>query len=80
MRLRLLALTGLRSFVASVTLLCAPLHAENMGPESHYQMQLLQQEVMQLRGLVESLDYEIKRQKSVADDRYLELDARLQNL
>ena len=43
-------------------------------------MQLLQQEVMKLRGLVESLEYEIKRQKSVADERYLELDSRLQNL
>ena len=43
-------------------------------------MQLMQQEVMRLRGLIESLDYEIKRQKSIADDRYLELDARLQNL
>ena len=35
---------------------------------------------MKLRGLIESLEYEIKRQKSVSDDRYLELDARLQNL
>jgi len=30
--------------------------------------------------LIESLDYETRRQKAVADDRYLELDARLQNL
>ena len=56
------------------------MYAENIEPESQYQMQLLQQEVMRLRGLIESLDYEIKRQKSIADDRYLELDARLQNL
>jgi len=43
-----------------------------------YQMQVLQQEVMDLRGLVEQLDYELKRSKSVQDDRYLELDRRLQ--
>ena len=43
-------------------------------------MQLLQQEVMKLRGLIESLEYEISRQKSVGDERYLELDARLQSL
>ena len=56
------------------------LYADNIEPESQYQIQLLQQEVMKLRGLIESLEYEIKRQKSVSDDRYLELDARLQNL
>tara|TARA_A100001011_G_scaffold371838_1_gene429611 strand:- start:617 stop:1270 length:654 start_codon:yes stop_codon:yes gene_type:complete len=56
------------------------LFADNIEPESQYQIQLLQQEVMKLRGLIESLEYEIKRQKSVSDDRYLELDARLQNL
>jgi tol-pal system protein YbgF len=46
--------------------------------EDQYQMQLLQQEVMQLRGLVEQLQHELQKQKSVQDDRYLELDARLQ--
>ena len=51
-----------------------------MEPESQYQLQLLKQEVMELRGLIEKLDYEIKRQKNVSDERYLELDARLQNL
>jgi len=51
-----------------------------LGIENQYQMQLLQQEVMELRGTVEKLDYELKRLKSVQDDRYLELDGRLQQL
>ena len=55
-------------------------YAESIDSESQYQIQLLRQEVMELRGLIENLDYEIKRQKAVADDRYLELDDRLQNL
>ncbi len=44
-----------------------------------YQMQVLQQEVMSLRGLVEQLRYDIQKSKSIQDDRYLELDRRLQN-
>ena len=35
---------------------------------------------MTLRGLVEQLSYEIQRHKGIQDDRYLELDRRLQNL
>lgn len=48
--------------------------------ENQYQMQLLQQEVMGLRGLVEQLQHELNSLKSIQDDRYLELDARLQQL
>ena len=44
-----------------------------------YQMQVLQQEVMSLRGLVEQLRHDIQKSKSIQDDRYLELDRRLQN-
>ena len=50
------------------------------GSEIQYQMQILQEEVMTLRGLVEQLSYEIQRHKGIQDDRYLELDRRLQNL
>jgi tol-pal system protein YbgF len=50
------------------------------GMENQYQLQLLQQEVMELRGLVERLQYELSRLKSIQDDRYLELDARLQQV
>ena len=50
------------------------------GMENQYQQQLLQQEVMELRGLVERLQHELSRLKSIQDDRYLELDARLQQV
>ena len=52
--------------------------AEASGFEQQYQMQLLQQEVMQLRGVLEQLEYELRRMNAVQDDRYLELDARMQ--
>ena len=51
---------------------------EATGIEQQYQMQLLQQEVMELRGLVEQMSYELRQLKAVQDDRYLELDSRLQ--
>ena len=35
---------------------------------------------MALRGLVEQLSYQIQRHRGIQDDRYLELDRRLQNL
>jgi tol-pal system protein YbgF len=44
-----------------------------------YQMQVLQQEVMSLRGRVEQLSHDIQKSKSIQEDRYLELDRRLQN-
>jgi TolA-binding protein len=46
--------------------------------EEQYQLQLLQQEMMDLRGMVEQLQHEFSRLKLIQDDRYLELDARLQ--
>ena len=48
--------------------------------ESQYQLQLLQQEVMTLRGQIEELRYELQRGKAIQEDRYLELDRRLQGL
>lgn len=51
--------------------------AQGSGIEHQYQLQLLQQEVMQLRGLVELMAHELKQLKTVQDDRYLELDSRL---
>ena len=48
--------------------------------ESQYQVQLLQQEVQQLRGLVEELQFQLQQMRSTQNDRYLELDARVQNL
>lgn len=50
------------------------------GMETQYQLQILQQEVQQLRGLVEELSYQLKRMQSTQEDRYLELDSRFQSL
>lgn len=48
--------------------------------EVFYQMQLLQQEVAQLRGLLEEQGFEIKRLKQQRLDDYLNLDKRLSAL
>ena len=48
--------------------------------EGQYQLQILQQEVMELRGMLEELNHQLTRMKATAEDRYLELDARFQNL
>ena len=57
-----------------------PIEAESKrrSIEEQYQLQLLQQEMMELRGMVEQLQHEFSRLKLIQDDRYLELDARLQ--
>ena len=57
-----------------------PIEAEAQpgSMEEQYQLQLLQQEMMELRGMVEQLQHEFSRLKLIQDDRYLELDARLQ--
>ena len=48
--------------------------------ESFYQLQLLQQEVSQLRGLVEEQSYEIKRLKQQRLDDYISLDRRISSM
>ena len=57
---------------------------ENVSPsagiDAEYQSQLVEQEVQTLRGLVEDLQYQLKRMKKIQDDRYLELDSRFQSL
>lgn len=45
--------------------------------EMFYQMQLLQQEVLELRGLVEQQSFEIRQLKQQRLDDYLDLDRRL---
>lgn len=50
------------------------------GIESQYQLQLLQSEVMELRGLVEELTFNFERMRGMQEDRYLELDKRFQSL
>ncbi len=53
--------------------------AANAG-EIHYQLQLLQQEVLQLRGMVEQQAFEIKKLKQQRLDDYLDLDRRLSQI
>ena len=48
--------------------------------DSYYQSQMLQEEVRQLRGLVEELNYELQRVKQRQMDDYLDLDRRLSAL
>lgn len=53
-----------------------PQGTQNSG-ELFYQLQLLQQEVMQLRGVVEEQGFQLKQLKQQSMDRYIELDRRL---
>ena len=48
--------------------------------ESQYQLQLLHRDVMEVRGILEELKFELARVKAIQEDRYLELDSRLQEL
>lgn len=50
------------------------------GGETQYQVQLLQQEVQDLTGLVEELRHQLEQMRRTQNDRYLELDARFQRL
>lgn len=54
--------------------------AELSVGETQYQMQILQQEVQELRGIVEELSHALSSMRATQDDRYLELDSRLQGL
>lgn len=54
----------------------APADASGQA-EMFYQMQLLQQEVLELRGLVEQQSFEIRQLKQQRLDDYLDLDRRL---
>lgn len=52
----------------------------NIQAELFYQLQVLQQEVLELRGLVEEQAHELKRLKQQRLDDYLDLDRRLSGL
>lgn len=54
--------------------------ADNPQAQMYYQLQALQQEVMELRGLVEEQAYEIKKLKKKRMDDYLDLDRRISAL
>lgn len=59
----------------------APANNSNANvAELYYQFQVLQQEVQQLRGLVEEQNHQIKKLKQQRLDDYLDLDRRLSSL
>lgn len=47
------------------------------GVQLFYQLELLQQEVQTLRGIVEQQEYQMKRMREEQRDRYLDLDRRI---
>lgn len=57
----------------------APRQAQGQA-EAYYQMQVLQQEVQELRGAVEELRHEVKRLKQQRTDDYMDLDRRIARL
>lgn len=57
-----------------------PAPAQPPTRDIHYQMQLLEDEVRTLRGLVEELNNEIRQQKKRQMDDYMDLDRRLSAL
>ncbi len=52
----------------------------NAAAETFYQMQVLQQEVLELRGLLEEQAFQIKKLKQQRTDDYLDLDRRISTL
>jgi len=70
--------------VESLTMAAKPfiepvIEESSPGMENVYQTQVLQQEVQELRGLVEELSHEIQQMKGRQADRYLELDRRFED-
>lgn len=58
----------------------APPPPATNAAELYYQLQVLQQEVLQLRGMVEQQNFEIKKLKQQRLDDYLDLDRRVSEL
>lgn len=50
---------------------------QNQLSEMYFQVQMLQQEIQQLRGTVEELDHQVKQLKQQRLDDYLDLDRRI---
>lgn len=51
--------------------------AQSNSGEMYYQLQLLQQEVMELRGLVEEQGYQLRQLRQQSLERYVDIDRRL---
>jgi len=58
----------------------SPMPAQAPANDSYYQMQLLQDEVRTLRGMIEELNNEIRQLKKRQMDDYMDLDRRLSAL
>lgn len=56
-----------------------PVREQSMG-ELYYQMQLMQREIMELRGLVEEQGFQLEKLKQQNLDRYVDLDRRIGRL
>lgn len=52
----------------------------NVAADLIYQLEMLQQEVSQLRGQVEQQQYELNKLQSLSKDRYIDLDKRVSDL
>lgn len=70
-----LTTSPMRPTAEALSPIAAPPLAEPV--DSYTKLQLLQEEVMQLRGLVEELAYEVKLLKQRQMDDYMDLDRRL---
>ena len=77
--MRFLALPTLALLAAVALSVVAAPEDPSVG-EAHYQLQLLQEDVMALRGQVEQLNFQLEQAKARQDERYLELDGRLQQI
>lgn len=74
---------GSPSQPSTTTVVVPPLPAvqpQSSGGDAHYQMQVLQDEVRTLRGMVEELNNEIRQLKKRQMDDYVDLDRRLSTL
>ncbi len=58
----------------------APTSAVQSQGELFYQLQLMQQEVMELRGIVEEQTHELEKLKRQSMERYIDLDSRIGQL
>jgi tol-pal system protein YbgF len=64
--------------VSATPIAVEPVSGGNQGQgELFYQLQILQQEVMELRGTVEEQAYQLKQLKDQSMERYIDLDRRL---
>ncbi|GAB4185428.1 MAG: tol-pal system protein YbgF [Wenzhouxiangellaceae bacterium] len=77
--LTIVAAAGLIPAVAFMSLFGVSVASAQGGADVVYQVQQLQEEIRQLRGMVEQQGQELERLRQRQRDQYLDLDARLQN-